>query len=73
MMNECTVLIATESMILYTAILDPEGQNMVGWISVVSFVINMVLNIGIMLVATFQKLKLNIIKYYRISVYISDI
>ena len=38
LINEITIMVSTESMLLYTSIIDPIAQNRVGWISFILFV-----------------------------------
>lgn len=65
MLNEFTILIATEAMLFYTNLLDPHNQSNAGWVSVVIFLINLTINLSIVGYKTIRLIKLVMIKHYR--------
>ena len=52
--NEITILTMTECMILYTDILEPEQQSMIGYMSIVFFLMNLTVNLVIVIYKTYR-------------------
>ena len=57
-MNEVSVLMTTESLLFYTPMINPKGQNMVGWIVVVSMAISLFVNLIVIINESIRLIKL---------------
>lgn len=71
-MNECTVFISTESMLLYTNICDMDQQIYVGWFNVGMLTLNMIVNILIVVYKTVHKVIFRFYWKHKNKKYIED-
>ena len=67
--NEITIVITTEAMLLYTEICSPEQQEMVGWDIVLLVLGCLLLNLIYVFYQTFFIVRMNCTKYYRLYKY----
>ena len=71
-MNECTVFISTESMLLYTNICDMDQQIYVGWFNVGMLTLNMIVNILIVVYKTLHEVIFRFYWKHKNKKYIED-